>query len=562
MTDTKTSTSLGKSFEESRQERRSRRHSRNQETQQQTDVNIQDNKFFQILSNPELSNLEKQELISKALTYDTDLSNDENQGSLSMMSQYDEFLQTIRTQLASEQTELTRSNVYNDLQVTLDQLDAEYKGFESLLMPLANALEAIQGLRDQGRAVDAYNEARELKETEEQQKQGIADKNARYAELEDQIRTLMSSIEETKESGFLPLWMRSGDKAAIARYEGEIESTQEIITQVKAEIEAAQNEHNALLNQLASDPNKQAIRSLIDISSDAYREKQSKLVDHAHAFIEFSKTNLKTILGRLEHTGEQIDALMNNNTNLLEMYSIMVAGMRQAEGTNTETLQGVEQELEGMTEGGVDYLKTERQKINVERFMGDLEHLVRGSLQTQGQVQGQAAFLVNLERHNANSIARTKSLRAEGIATVADRIAIVLTTINNAASREQAEIVGDTFRRARETSADILRNQFKDAAHDVRDENNRILDLIDQLGDLHSDVVGTTGELKDGLREAKELYAEAEQVIKDVKDAVGNFEKVDADILREGPAQAGERAASTDAQKDNSAANLGFKMKP
>lgn len=508
---------------------------------------MQQNPYFQIVYSTALSDPEKLATLKQRLKYDLEKDGAENQKSIEMLVNLDRALQLIRFKLGDEMVALHENPVYSEMKMSLDQVCQKFVEYDGNLKPLVSILQDIRKVRSDGNTVDAIKSVQARREQDELEKRKIAELRTQLETINQNVKSIAVQMASHRE-GVLPLWLRGGDKAAIAALE--VEQVHKIVAAERlgkeiTEAIAAIDERQKALESSEGYQKQKVVENMIDIGTEAYMEKIKGIAGTAKEFMGFAKVNLTTVIDRLETVGKQIDKSTAMNAMLLRGYTIISQACKESLMDNKDILVSVGGNPDAenadaipQTRSGilsVEDLERQEHVAGLQAFITSLQHSATNAVEVYGGLQTQEAVLLNMKRQNQTAIVGTNRQLNAGMATAVTRIGTVISAIEQAAAKEQGALVGNIFDQVQRDSEAILSGLFEDAVTDVKSGNQRIADMIGRMDDLGAIVLDTNEQLLDGLSETRKLIQDAEESAKALGEVSAQSRGLEAQaLIREG----------------------------
>ncbi|HEY8963853.1 MAG TPA: hypothetical protein VIN59_05240, partial [Alphaproteobacteria bacterium] len=244
-----------------------------QEVEPVRTVDLSDNPFHKIYTNPEYNTPEKVKAALDALLQ-SDATKDEkaNQKLMADLTAYMETIQKTLEGLGLKQVEQSSFHTVVLLQGATDSILTQLSDLKQALQPFTNVIETLRTLKEANAQLDLIEGVRQEKKLDDERAAKRAERDARLTELDTKIKDSLKEKGITLDSAggiekFISGFVKTGYTTKLATLEAEITSAQSEITEINEDIQKELQEIEAADAQALKDPlykSKRAVRGLLD----------------------------------------------------------------------------------------------------------------------------------------------------------------------------------------------------------------------------------------------------------------------------------------------------------
>ncbi len=498
------------------------------------------NPIFQILFSDNPDPETKRVEIAKFLTVTA--SKEENKTRLKAREELEDWLQSERQRMETEIIALTDTETFSELQGVYQDLNQSLIDFNEKMKPLTDILEAIYDLRVSGKTIEAFQEIQADKAAEQKRADDEAALSSQLGTIETTIGTLRTDIATLgQERGFFGFGGVTEDaRKRIAAKQVELTDAQTRLDTLQAQIENLQNQTNeSALGELAAQKNK--LRDLLDIKSDAHKARQKELVDAALKFVSDASTRIGSVRGHLNKMTDQIDAIYDANTRMSQVYGILTEGIKDATTENKTIRATFDPPAE--TEGVIAKMTREEKQMAVDDHIKALDTAAGSTIQAFSELTKEAIGVKTKRDANVALIEKTRIIHTQGVAGIAERLSSVLSAVSMAALGESSAMAKDTLTAMMDTTNKIVQKEVIQVAAGVQDMNADVKKAIDDLGDF-GEVLRTSTEItREGLAEVHENIEKMQELAATVRDNIRDASSVHSDTAAPNGVDAGQKKA-------------------
>jgi len=297
---------------------------------------ITGNPFHKIMFDPSMGLEQKREAMTNALTFDKSLTEEQNAQRLHSFVEFSEWLQSKRKELAIDMLKLNDSEAFAQLKEVIDELGQGILDFNKKIQPFLNILDSLYKMQLKGvKTSDMLGEI--IKDREELERlNGELDGYERDMDgSERSIRDYNDMVAELKTE---TSWWSFGTKikpsaqAEINKIELRVAEEREKMGRLATKIQDTQTAIDApRVTQFEGlEDVKYNLTTLLDISSDAHREKQKELNQTAADFVTTSDQRVAAVLKNIESMNTRIEGAGKNSSKVLGLYAVMNDSIKAA----------------------------------------------------------------------------------------------------------------------------------------------------------------------------------------------------------------------------------------
>lgn len=474
-----------------------------------TEATIAANPLYRIVMSEERSPEERRDAIAGFLKFST---KDEVRARIAELRAFAEHLQEVRKSMAKEIMGLTDTQVFGELQAVYDGMNGSLIDFDEKMQPLVDLVEAVNALRIQDKAVEAFIEIRDDRAREEQERMDLIHRESRLHEAETRIAEIQAQLDElrTPRGPFGILGISVTARARIIALDRDLAEAASGVDRLTEEITAARDAPTAesALGDLA--PQKEKLREMLDLGSEEHAKRQQELVASALTFVKTSEDRFQSVRHHLGDLGKQVERLCDANGKMTGIYAILADGVRVAAEEN----QNLRTELNAATgnEPMLARMAREERAVAVEEYLGTLATVGAHTTETYADLASETVRVRTMRDGVQGQLERARIMGTQGVAGVAGRLSTVLQAVNSAALAESTEMAGSTLRKMIGSTDRIAQKEVIRVAMGINDANADVLQAIDALGSYTAAVDTATGEARKGVAEMRENLAKVREV--------------------------------------------------
>lgn len=512
-------------------------------------ANIEANPFYQIIGDTALSPEQQRKAIHTAWTFNG--TKEEMRERAKQFEQFKEYMQQVREDMATEIIKLTDTEAFSELQKVYDDLNSGLIDFNDQMTPLTSIIDALYKLRTRGDGMilTAFKEIQEDRKREAALTEAFNAKSLEDTTIKNDLDRLDNEILALSEKK--SLWGLGGVKESarieIKQKEAVIlekQARQEAVKAEMAQIEKDRTETNTKLGDLAFAKDK--LRELLDISSSEHIERQKRLVNSALNFVSTTKERVGAVRTHLDHMGDRVQNLADANQNMTRVYAIMSEGLRDAEKSNTDILDGLKAP-EGVEEDLISKTTRDDKRQEIQSHLKTLNNSAGDTVKTYADLTTQTIRIKTMAEANDSQVTRVKAMHSEGVASVADRLSTVLQSVSAAALGEASATAKDTMEAMRQFTDKVAQQESIRTAMGANEANVDLAKAIENVA-AYGEVLQETTEIsREAVAEMRENLAELQRAATGVQADIRKNVSVHADAAKGGQPQTAE--AQTTAKK-------------
>lgn len=465
-------------------------------------ADIQSNPFFKAVLQGDLSPEERRKAVAQ-LTAGV-VENAANREMAKALQQFRSFVQAHRLAMNEEIIALTNTKVMGELKRVYDQLNTSMLDFEDKIGPLVAFLDALFRLRTNGKTFDvirkikAEREEREAnlrRRGEEQERKDSADRVIRELELQN------SGLEEQK-----TFWGAGGikesarveigkNKKRIADLETESQERARAIAAIDAEI--AQKAE--VTGEFALE--EEQLRRMLDIDAEDHEQNQEAIVAAAQSYVKMTKERTAAVQTHLGSVAEQIERLMDANTNFGRVYAVLNDGVNDGIAATREKVGAIEAQPEGTSL--TDKMIRDENVTTLNSHLGVLQEVAASTMEGFSDLTTEKARIKSIKDANAAQSSRIARYNDEGVAGVASRISTVLTAVNEAALGEASGMLGENMREMIRSTNRIAQKGVIQNAMGIEDRNAELEAAMEEVAGFSKVIQAATTLSREGMAELR-----------------------------------------------------------
>ena len=491
--------------------------------------NIQENTFYKVILNPELS--PEQKMDQATAIFESATSKEESRARFKEFEDFKEHLQSISEEMSKQRIRLTDTETYAELQRVYGGFNDDLNKFIEDMKPLTDITDALYTLQKEGTTRQAIDQIAADKEWEITHAQAVTDTTAKIANLRAATQRLRDdNIRLSQDKGMFGLGaIKAGSLAQIKINEGTITVNE---AEIKTLEEGLVTLNTEAANRAANKVNSfeiDQLRTLLDLTSDEHTQRQANLVGSALKFVETGKERFGSIRGHLDKMVTQIEGLGDNNGNMVQIYAILNEATKRAEKSN----QAKREQLASAPKPDslIEQMKLEEERQNLDEHIGVLATASVDTLQAYGDLATEAIKIRNMEAATKKQVDSARAMHSRGIASVASQLSVVVTAVNSAAINQAQSMAGSTLTEMAKVTNAVAQKEAIRIATGRDDVNVELEAALQQLADFGDTQREATDITRDALQRMRENAAELEKLAGDVNQDTRDFVSVAADVV-------------------------------
>jgi hypothetical protein len=495
-------------------------------------ANIKENSFYKILMEEQGSPKEKAAKYEKALAYDEEKSEAENQAVEQAHQEFKEWLQAYRKDMAKELIRLSDTDAFAELQQVLDEMNSSLLDFEELIGPLVETIDAIHTLNNasDNTMYEVFKEIEEDKAEEERVAKLREEQEATLTGYENDIESLQSDVTELqKKKKFFFFGGPPADALIeIADKESEMAEKRADIADLAQEIENTTVERDSKFGHLKME--KEQLRKMLDMGSEEHRDRQKALVQAAYNFVTTTDEKTRSVLDNMMGIKEQIDSVDHVNGQMTKAFTII----KEAEAGAIESDKTLSEKFAEAVADETDLEKLQREETlrGINDHIDVLNHSRVSTLKTCGKLSEESMTIKSMKDTNRLQIGHTREMNSDGTASVASRLVSTLTAFSSAALNEAKSTAQNTMKNMDELTRKTLHTEVIQAAVGLHVQNDEMSKLIEKLGEDKQVSDKAILVAREALQEQMKLKDEIEQATKALAATVDEGKGLASDVLR------------------------------
>jgi hypothetical protein len=494
-------------------------------------VDISANTFAKIIFNEALNPEQKRAAVTEALVFTG--TKEENRTRIREFEDLKEYLQGVRSKLSEKIISMTDTETFSELKLIYDQINGSLVDFDNKMAPLTDIIDAVYTLRTNGETLNTFREilADREREKEVQEKRAgfeadINGVNAEISRLNNEMRA------EGEKKTFLFRKVKPEALARIEDIKAEIARKNVKLGQIRNDIVELNRENEEVAGRVGKyDQEKAKLRELLDISTDQHRARQEALVGAALNFVQVSKDRLGAVRTSLGRMNTQVENLADTNSDMTQIYAILNEGVKSAEKDNQslrDTLSAPEGDesliAKNIREGKLD---------NINDGIKMLDASAADTMLSYGDLTTQTIRIKVMKDSNDEQITRARTLHAQGVAGVADRLSVVLQAVSSAAINESSSMAQNTLEAMSDNTNRIAQKEVIRVATGTGEISQQVDKAMADLAAYGEVSRAATDLTRAGVREMREKLEQMQKVAEDVQADIKESLSVHADVNRE-----------------------------
>ena len=496
---------------------------------QETNNSIQENSFYKIMLESNISLEDKVNEVSKQLEFTNDKEKDRE--NLKEFEQFKEYLQSISEKMSKQRIEMTDTATFSELQKVYGDFNNDLNDFIDKIKPLTDITDALYTLRKNG-------ETRSVLAQIQQDKANHRDLEEELQNVVNQLDNIDSEIKELTAQNYLLAEDKSffGFGNIKPESKAKIKENEDKLTELNTsrnELDKKLTELNTKLNDMSSGEGysfeAQQLKRLLDLNSEEHIQRQADLVQSALTFINSGKERFGEIRKHLDLMNKQIEGLTDNNSNMLQIYAVLNDATKRAEEVNKKQRE----ELQSLPEpsSAVEKMTLETKKRDLDEHIDTVAQATVDTVQTYGELSIEEIKLRNMQAATKNQSQSASTMHSRGIASVASQLSVVLTAVNSAAINESQVMASDTLTQMANVTNDVAKKEsirIATGRDDVNIELEKTLQDLMEFGDTQRQATDIT---RDAIETMRANLDELEKLSKDVQDDTAEFVGVAGDVI-------------------------------
>lgn len=482
-------------------------------------ADIQTNTFAKIIADPNLKLEEKRAAVEQALTFTG--SKEETRERVAEFEAMKEYLQSTRSEMAQAIIKLTDSEAFGELKNIYEQMNGALLEFDETMKPLTDIIDAVYDLRTNGKVIDAFKE--------------IQDDRKRRGEIETARLALIAKVQDATvdiehlneqintEGKKKTLWglghVTPEAVKAIAVAQSKVSDRTNELLELRASISTLNDEEAALNNKSGEFAAQKAkLRELLDISGPEHKARQEALIHAALNFVDTAHERLGAVRNHLGKTNDQIDRLKDDNSNLTQVYAIFNEGIKGAEKKNQELRANLAKP--DPDENLITKMKREENLTNMDSHIKMLDTSAADTMTAYGDLTSQTIRINTMKDSNDDQITQARTMHAQGVAGVADRLSVVLQAVSAAAINESSAMARDTMLAMSENTNRIAQKEMVRVASTASEQAKGITKMVEELAGYGDVRRAATDIYTRGIQESRREVERMESVVRGVQDSI------------------------------------------
>ena len=507
-------------------------------------VDISANTFAKIIFDEALNPEQKRAAVTQALVFTG--TKEENRTRIREFEDLKEYLQGVRSKLSEKIISMTDTETFSELKLIYDQINGSLVDFDNKMAPLTDIIDAVYTLRTNGETLNTFREilADREREKEVQEKRAgfeadINGVNAEIARLNNEMRA------EGEKKTFLFRKVKPEALARIEDIKAEIAQKNVRLGQIRNDIVDLNRENEEVAGRVGKyDQEKAKLRELLDISTEQHRARQEALVGAALNFVQVSKDRLGAVRTSLGRMNTQVENLADTNSDMTQIYAILNEGVKSAEKDNQQlrdTLNAPEGE-ESLIAKNIREGKLE----NINDGIKMLDASAADTMLSYSDLTTQTIRIKVMKDSNDDQIARARTLHAQGVAGVADRLSVVLQAVSSAAINESSSMAQNTLEAMSDNTNRIAQKEVIRVATGTGEVSQQVDKAMADLAAYGEVSRAATDLTRASVREMREKLEQMQKVAEDVQADIKESLSVHADVGRESnPSQGAAKTGTT-----------------
>ena len=477
------------------------------------------NSFYKIMFDEALDPDAKKEAITKLTTFTG--SKEESRERIKEYAAFEEYLQSVRERMATEIIRLQDTEAFSVLQTVMNNLNGKLLDFEKQMQPLTDITDAIYTLRTNDATLDVFKEIQSDKEAEAKRKAVDDECSKKFEELRAKISEIDNANARLgEEKSFFGLGSVTREaRQKMAQNELALAESKAALDRLQSEMSAASASEAKAPGQYATE--KAKLRELLDLTSDAHKERQKALVQSALSFVESAKQDIGEVRTHLEKMNGQVENLLDNNTKMVGVYAIMSEGIEDAQKANHGLRDAVL--TAPPDERSIAKMQREDKKMVLDDHIKRLDDAIRTTTAAGADLTTQTIRVKGMKDANESTLETTRVIHTQGVAGIADRLSSTLQAVASAALGESSASAKDTLRKMAESTDRVAQQESIRNAMGIKETNSDLMTALNSLS-AYGDVQRAANDItKAGLTEMRtnldKIREAAAATQKDLKDS-------------------------------------------
>jgi chromosome segregation ATPase len=490
---------------------------------------IASNPYYKVLFNADMRPEEKKAAMTKLLAFSREGTKQENREALANYTQFNEYLSYERQEMAKDIIKLTNTETFSELQKVYGSMNKDLLDFNNDIQPFLDILDALTTLRAEGKTFDAYKNVQNAKTREQEIIKIREEKSKEIDNLQQEIQAKRYDVAaaQNKKSWFGLGGLTAEAQRTIAERQADIEQAVKKLDDIRTEVSNLANSHQQLSAQ------EMQLAKLLDITTDEHRKKTEQLVQRALNFVNTADTRVTSVRQHLGKMGSQIESLYDNNGKLQEVYTIMNEGIKEAEVINQTTREEFEKQS-AATEDSLVKLQFDTKRKEIEQHIATLSDAARETVTVTSDITTEAIRIKTMKDANETQVTKARALQTQGVAGVADRLAVTLQAVTGAALGESSAAIKDTLAAMRDSTNVIAQQEAVRGALGADEASQDVLAAIGELTDYGDTMRAVTDKQRQGIESMRSNLEALMKLSKETATDVAKAAAVTADVIAGG----------------------------
>lgn len=461
-------------------------------------ANIEANRIFQALLQGELSLEERRKAVAEIAAGVKDKAT--NRVLQRELAQFQAFIQAHRLAMNEEIIALTNTKVKGELKRVYDELNTSMLTFEDQIGPFVELVDALYRLRTHGKTFDVLRKIKAERE-ERQRHVLLRDRTQQEKDSDDRVarelRTLNAGLAEQK-TFFGVGGIKESARVEIARNLDkikELEARSEERAKSLADLDATISAQANVDGEFAIEEGH--LRRMLSIDAEEHEREQEAIVKAAQAYVSMTKERTQAVMGHLGSVTEQIERLMDTNSNFSRIYAVLSDGVGDAIGLTKGRLAEVEAAPE--TGSLTDKMQRDEDVTTFNVHLGVLQEAAASTGEAFSELITEKARIKSMGDANADQLAEIGRYNSIGVAGIASRISTVMTALNEAALGEASGMLGENMREMIRSTNRIAQKGVIQNAMGIDDRNAEIEAAMEEVAGFGEVIRAATTLSRDGM---------------------------------------------------------------
>ena len=511
-------------------------------------ANIEENEFYKILFDPNLSPREKKAAYEKELAYDETKTKAENVAKYEANEQLKDWLNTRRKEVTKDLIRLSDTEAFAEMQTVLEEMNDAMLGFEDLIGPLVDTIDAIHTLNmeSDGQMYEVFKEIKEDAAEEARIAEQKAEMERQVQAMEEEASKLRAenTVHKDDKSWFGLGSIKKSAQVTIAQNNEKLARIADDAARLTREKNGLKSDRETKFAHLSAE--KAELRKLLDLTSSENIERQEQLVESALNFVNTTDEKTKSVLNHMRDIKEQIDTVDNTNGKMRRAFAVIKEAEMGATDNSIELSKEFEKAIDGLEHpDSLEAMEKKTIRDNVNEHVQILADASKVTLKTSAKLEEEGMTIKSLADNNRQQISTTKEMNTEGTASVAGRLLSTLTAFSSAALNEAKTTTVNTMKVMDKTTRGIMQREVIMSAANKHTENDELAQLIDKMEETKAvgmeeiqiarSAIETRRKLKTDMERITQQLAEVVEESKGLEAEAGNLES-DAGPIRSGRA--------------------------